>query len=232
MQKDFSFTFNNQEHDALIVSDDLSALPTFVLIHGGGTGSKERMHTYSGVLAKKGISMLSFDQSGAGKDKDNIKQSSLERRTNEAIYAITNFASKEPLVIAGSSMGGELAIRMLEHFPVKSLILLGPAIYDQAAFSLKFGEGFTEVIRTEGSWKNSRALPLLDQFTGKLLIIIGEHDEVIPPGVIEALDSHSRNASQKEIYRIPGCPHRYQEWLQNHPEELQKVAENVAAFSL
>ena len=232
MQKSFSFSVDDKEHDAVIIGKDLSVLPTFVLIHGGGAGSKERIYTYSSFLEEKGISMFAFDQSGAGKDKDNIKQSSLERRTSESIHAIKNFASKEPLVICGSSMGGEVVLRILAFFPVKSLILFCPAIYSSKAFSVKFGEGFTEVIREPDNWRHSAALPLLEKFEGKLLIIIGELDTVIPPGVIEALDKHSFNASKKEIYRIPGCPHRYQEWLTEHPGELQRVAEKVAEYSL
>lgn len=232
MQKAFSFNFEGQDHDAIIVGKDTSVPPTFVLIHGGGAGSKERIYTYVDFLEEKGISMLAFDQSGAGKDKDNIKQSSLERRTNESIYAIKNFASKEPLVVCGSSMGGEIALRMLAFFDVKSLVLFCPAIYSEKGFSVKFGEGLTEIIREPDSWKTSAALGLLEKFEGKLLIIIGELDTVIPPDVITALDAHSPNVSKKEIYRIPGCPHRYQEWLVEHSDELQKVAEKVAEYSL
>jgi pimeloyl-ACP methyl ester carboxylesterase len=232
MQKSFSFNFDGSNHDAIIIGKDHSILPTFVLIHGGGAGSKERIHTYSDFLAEKEITMLAFDQSGAGKDKDNIKQSSLEKRTKESIYAIENFASKEPLVICGSSMGGEIALRMLEFFSIKSLVLFCPAIYNEKAFHVKFGEGFTEIIREPNNWTQSAALPLLEKFEGKLLIIIGELDTVIPAGVIEALDQHSPNVSQKEIYRIPGCSHRYQEWLAEHPQELRKVAQKVVEYSL
>ncbi len=232
MQKEFKFNFEGQEHDAIIIGKDVSLPPTFVLIHGGGAGSKERIYTYSEFLEERGINMLAFDQSGAGKDKDNIKQSSLKRRTDESIYAIENFASKEPITVCGSSMGGEIALRMLASFDVKSLVLFCPAIYSERSFPVKFGEGFTEIIRELDSWKQSATLQLLEKFEGKLLLVIGELDTVIPPGVIEALDKHSPNVSKKEIYRIPGCPHRYQEWLAEHPSELQKVCEKVAEYSL
>ncbi len=232
MQKAFSFNFEGQDHDAVVIGKDISVSPIFVLIHGGGAGSKERIYTFSDLLEERGINMLAFDQSGAGKDKDNIKRSSLERRTNESNYAIKNFASKEPLVVCGSSMGGEIALRTLAFFDVKSLVLFCPAIYSEKAFPIKFGEGFTEIIREPDSWKTSAALGLLEKFEGKLLIIIGAFDTVIPSDVIDALDKHSPNVSKKEIHRIPGCPHRYQEWLAEHPNELQKVCEKVADYSL
>jgi pimeloyl-ACP methyl ester carboxylesterase len=232
MQKDFSFNVKGRTHDAIVIGKDLSVLPTFVLIHGGGAGSKERIHTYSEFLEDKGVNMLAFDQSGAGKDKDNILQSSLEQRTNESIYAIESFASKDPLVICGSSMGGEIALRLLRSFSVKSLILFCPAIYSDKAFSVKFGEGFTEIIREQDSWQQSAIFPYLKDFKGKLLIIVGELDSVIPPGVIEVLEKQSTNVSRKEVYKIPGCPHRYQEWLAEHPEELKKVCEKVAEYSM
>ncbi len=231
MQKDFSFSFEDQKHDTFIIGKDASALPTFILIHGGGMGSKERIYTYSDILEQAGITMLSFDQSGAGKDIDNLKKSSLEKRVKESIYAIEHFASKEPLVICGSSMGGEIALRTLEHFPIKSLILFCPAVYDKDAFSVKFGEGFSDIIRVQNSWKNATSLTMLEKFTGKLLIIIGELDTVIPTSVIEAIDLHSPNASRKEIYRIPGCPHKYQEFLSRHPDELQRVEQKVLDYA-
>ncbi len=231
MQRDFSFTFEGREHDACIITKDPAQVPNFVLIHGGG-GSKERIHTYASALAERGISMLAFDQSGAGKDKDNIKQSSLEQRTNESLYAIEKFAAKDPLVIFGLSMGGEIALRLLEKFEVKSLILLGPAVYDKRAYSIKFGEGFTDIIREEGSWKNTASFEMLEKFTGKLLILIGDSDTVIPPGVIDALDAHSPNVSKKEIYKIPGCPHACHDWFLEHPDELAKVMEKIIEYSL
>jgi pimeloyl-ACP methyl ester carboxylesterase len=233
MQKDFSFDFADKNHDAIVVTEDISIKPTFVLIHGSGSGSKERLYTYADVLSKKGISMLAFDQSGAGKDAANIKQSSLEARVEESKFAIEHFTDVGSLTICGSSMGGEIAIRMLDFFPIKNLILFCPAIYDAAAFKLRFGEGFTDVIRAPESWKKSYAPKLLEKFTGKLLIVIGEKDEVIPPGVIEILDEHSPNVSRKEILRIPGMGHyNYQAWLLEHPEMLQMMAEKFAEYAL
>ena len=233
MQKFFSFDFNGKNHDAIVIAEDLSTLPSFVLIHGSGSGSKERLLTYAETLSQRGISMLAFDQSGAGKDAEHIKQSSLQARVEESKYAIEHFAAKEDLTIYGSSMGGEVAIRMTEFFPIKTLILFCPAIYDEAAFGVKFGEGFTDIIRMSESWKKSHAPKLLEKFTGKLLIVIGEKDEVIPPGVIQILDEHSPNASKKEILRIPGMGHyHYQQWFLEHPEILQMVAEKFAEYVL
>lgn len=231
MQKSFSFDFKDKNHEAIIIAPDISTKPTFVLIHGA-TGSKELIHPYADALLEKGIATLAFDQSGTGKDAVNLKRSSLQARVEESKYAIENFAAKEPLIVRGSSMGGEIAIRMTEFFPVKSLILFCPAIYDEAAFGVTFGEGFSTIIAEPESWKKSAALDILEKFTGKLLIVIGEEDEVIPPGVIALLDAHSSSVSKKEIFRIPGCPHKYQKWLAEHSDVLEKVEQKVVEFSL
>ena len=231
MQRDFSFAFRRREHDALIIGKDPAQLATFVFVHGAG-GFKELINTYAAALEDRGISMLAFDQSGAGKDTDNMERSSLEQRTDESLCAIERYATKEPLVICGSSMGGEVAIRMLEKFEIKSLILFCPAIYDKRAYTVRFGGGFSDIIREPNSWRHAASLEMLEKFTGKLLIIIGELDAVIPQGVIDALDAHSSNVSQKEIYRIPGCPHRYHQWLSEHPEESEKVIQKVVEYSV
>jgi len=136
MKIKFSFIHNSNQHKACIIGKNTDVLPEFIFIHGAGTGTKERIHTFSDVLEDNGVTMLAFDQSGAGNDIQNLKQSSLEKRVTETIHAITEFASKEPLVVCGSSMGGEVALRMLEQFPVKTLILFLPSnIYPRRIFS-------------------------------------------------------------------------------------------------
>lgn len=232
MQKTFSFKLKDREHEAIILANDFSVQPSFVFIHGAGVGTKERIHTFSEVLLEHNISMFAFDQSGAGKDAPQLSQSSLEARTDEAKFAIGEFAATGGLTICGSSMGGEIAIRMLEFFPVKNLILFCPGIYDERAFPVRFDQGFTDIIRQPESWRNSYTFSLLRAFTGNLLIVIGSEDTVIPSAVIQSLDQAAVQTNRKEVMWIPGCPHGYQGWLAEHPDMSHVVAQKVLEFSV
>ena len=232
MQTEFLFSIDEKEHEALVISNNSAKKPSFVFIHGAGVGSKERIYTFSDYLEQNDVSMLSFDQSGAGKDAANLKHSSLEDRTKESKFVIEEFASEDALTVCGSSMGGEIAVRMLEFFPVKNLILFCPGIYDEAAFTVRFDQGFTDIIRQPESWRQSRAFSLLQSFSGNLLVVIGSEDAVIPPAVIDRIEESAMYARKKEILRIPGCPHAYQTWLTEHPEWSDHVAKKVLEFSV
>ena len=94
---------------------------------------------------------------------------------------------------------------------------------------IPFDAGFTEIIRTEKSWLNTDVLTLLATFTGKLLIIIGEKDEIIPMGVITLIMQHTNKVSKKELYIIPGCPHKINTWILDY-ELLKRLKQNLTKY--
>ena len=71
-----------------------------------------------------------FDFSGHGESSRELKKDCLEKRVHEAKSVMHQFCSEEkPLIICGSSMGGFIAIKLLEFFKISTLILLCPALY-------------------------------------------------------------------------------------------------------
>jgi len=231
--RQFIIDINGQPPDAMVLAKDPASIrkPDFVYLHGAGMGTMDRIFSFCDELVDSGHSILAFNHSGAGRDAANLHQSSLRQRVEEARFVIGQYADTSNLTVCGSSMGGYVALKMLELFPVKNLILFCPGIFDAAAFSVPFDDRFSQIIRQPESWRRTDALQPLEQFTGKLLVVIGEEDAVIPPGVIELIDQHSPKASRKQILRLPGCPHKIQDWLLSHPEEQRLVGETVAQFS-
>lgn len=202
----------------------------WVYIHGAGKlGLLE--FPYSAEFERKGFSVLNFHFSGCGQSSGNFENSSLSKRVAEARAMIESHVDSENFKICAASMGGHIALRMLQYFQPKSLILFCPAIYDRDAFELPFGSGFSQAIRKPFSWKNSETLELLRNFNGQLLIFIGSDDQVIPKGVIELLDHNSPNASPKEIITLSGCPHNIYLWLEQHPQQRQTVINKILDFS-
>lgn len=210
----------------IILRTDPVKLPDFVFLHGAGTGNYTRVFGMAPALIENGHSILAFDFSGHGKSSGILKESSLQKRTDEAVSMIQEFASREsPLTICGSSMGGYIALKMLAYFPerIRNLVLFCPGVYDRRAFDLRFNSGFTEQIRVPDSWKNSDVFALLDHFKGNLAVFIGEKDQVIPPAVIDLIDLHAANTAKKQIVRIPDGPHLIHGWLLEHPDLLDRV---------
>jgi pimeloyl-ACP methyl ester carboxylesterase len=216
---------------SIISKDDVTTPPKFVFLHGAGTGIKEGVHSISSPIVNNGINILTLDFSGHGESTGNLKQSSLEKRVNEAKEVIDKFTTKHSLIICGVSMGGFVAIKMLDLYKVDTLILFCPALYDSKAYHISFDQGFTEIIRATESWRNTDVLNLLENFRGNLLIVVGEKDEVIPPGVIDLIIRHSSNAKNKELYIIPGCPHKILTWILSQEEKLIKLHQKIMEFS-
>ncbi len=232
MLKKVNFKVDDQSFEGMIVAKDFSTKSNFVFLHGAGLGNKERVLSFAEYLVDRGVSIVTFDQSGAGKDAANLKASSLAKRALESKAAIERFADQDSLTVCGSSMGGYIALKMLEYFDVKNLVLFCPAIYASKAYNVPFGDGFTETIRQPESWRDSDVLYNLEQFKGSLLIIIGEKDDVIPPGVIDLIYSHASKAAKREIIRIPEAPHKIHVWLGDHPDIALQIANKISEYIL
>ncbi len=151
-------------------------LTSFVFFHGAGVGKKELICNVAQSVIEQGKNILTFDFSGHGSSSGELKKSSLKKRVEEAQMAIKSYAINKPLTLCGASMGGYIAIKILEIYPVDTLILFCPALYDRNAYDAQFDQGFTQIIRTYESWRNTDVLQTLENFTGKLLIIMGQND--------------------------------------------------------
>lgn len=231
IKKDFSVCVNDEIIAATILSKNSnSSLPRFIFLHGAGAGNKEKVHNIAFPIINLGINILTLDFSGHGESTGDLKKSSLQKRVNEAKTVINTFASKEPLVICGFSMGGYVAIKLLDLYKIDTIVLFCPALYDKKAYSVSFDNGFTEIIRATESWRKTDAITSLEKFTGNLLIVIGESDEIIPSGVIELIVRHTPNAKKKEVYIIPNCPHRINTWIEGKKIELEKLHQKIIEY--
>jgi pimeloyl-ACP methyl ester carboxylesterase len=97
-------------------------------------------------------------------------------------------------------------------------------MYTADGYAVPFNAAFTEIIRRPNSWEGSDAWALLARFTGRLLIIAGENDAVIPPGVIRKIYDSARHAKERTLYVAPGASHLIITDLRARaPEQLDRV---------
>jgi pimeloyl-ACP methyl ester carboxylesterase len=84
-----------------------------------------------------------------------------------------------------------------------------------------FGPNFSRLIRRPNSWQDSDAWDTIGRFTGRLLIVTAELDNVIPPAVPPKLLSSATRAATKKLITIPGCPHATLPFLNNPANHRQ-----------
>ena len=177
-----------------------------ILLHGAGKSSRLTFSRLRKYLYFHGFSSASFDFVGHGGTGGNIQETTLHGRSDQAAMVIKHMC-QEPLTVIAASMGSYNAIKLTEHFRVKHLILLVPAVYTPQVYDISFGPEFSAIIRKHQSWKDSDAFDIISRFGGTLTIVAAEFDDVIPAKLIEQLYASATSAENRILYRVPNSNH-------------------------
>lgn len=177
-----------------------------IVLHGAGSSSRSVFTRLRQSLNAHNIPSVSFDFIGHGETGGELLGSSLRERTEQA-QAVIKHTCVEPLTLIAVSMSGHTAIKLTQVFSVNNLILLVPAVYSQRAYDLQFGPDFSAAIRTLDSWRESDAFEILSRFTGNLVIIAAEFDDVIPREIVEQIYSSAERAANRTLHVVPGSRH-------------------------
>lgn len=195
--------------------------------HGGGESTSVRYAPFQSAKTDFGQSIASFaiDFRGCGQSEGEFEAGSLVNRLRDAEAALKVFIDKSKLpesniYLWGSSMGGHLACRLVEKYPnIRGLILQSAAAYSSESETLPLNAKFTQVITQPNNWVDSLAFTALEHFTGKTLVIYGEHDTVIPQGVQQKYQTIALAHGGRSIL-IPNSTHT----LLNPQTNLQRLA--------
>ena len=212
--------------DHKIIGDVLSIAdtPPVLILHGAGNSNRGRFHLLREQLYAKGISSAAFDFIGHGDTGGDLKQSSLSSRTHQACRVIDSLNLQQPFSIIGASMSAYTSVKLLQHYQIKTLILLVPAMYTSLAYSVPFNGGFSSIIRQPQSWVRSDAWRILADYTGRLLIVAGENDPIIPRDVIKRIYDSAVNAAERQLYCAPNASHFvFTDLRANDPQEFDHV---------
>jgi uncharacterized protein len=193
----------------MLVGDVLTGQepPRLLMLHGAGQSNRGRFHQLREHFLARGIGTVAFDCIGHGETGGDLKQDSLQSRSGQACAVIEALSLPQPFSVLAGSMGGYTAVTLLPRYDISNLILIGPAMYAAEAYAVPFNAGFTEIIRRPDSWESSDAWGLLSRFTGRLLLVAGERDTVIPPGVIRNIYEAAREAKERTLFVAPGASH-------------------------
>jgi uncharacterized protein len=174
----------------LITPDEIRKPAGIYLLHGAGRETNlERFTLMQEYLAKRGVCSFAIDFRGCGGSEGEFESGSIDNRLADAACGLDFFRNsdtfdKNGLTILGASMGGHIAIRLLEKNDwVKAIILQCAAAYGLETEDKLLNNTFTNAIKKEQNWENSPAFNILNNFPGKVYTFYGENDEVIPPDI-------------------------------------------------
>ena len=198
--------------------------------------------------ATRGIGCLRFDYSGTGSSGGEFGEGTLHRWLEEAVAAI-DLLTEGPLIVAGSSMGGWLALHAALKRQSRVKALLG------IAAAPDFTDwGYTpeqkEALRRDGKieqpnpygpepsvtwlgfWESGAAHRLLHNpidLTIPIRLVHGEQDEDVPMGVAIKLMADLRS-SDVQLRLIKNSKHRLSEPHEIHAilVELHGLMERIA----
>lgn len=198
-----------------------------LFLHGAGTSTRRLFDPLREELWNNKIQSLAFDFVGHGETGGCLQSSSLIHRFTQTCCVIETMQLKEPFSVIAESMSGYTAIKLLEKYQVENLILIVPAVYHAASYTIPFNQGFSEIIRKPKSWFHSDAWEILQKFQGKLLICFAENDHVIPKEIIEKLYDSAKGAKNKKLHLIQGSPHKTWEYLADNKFEEERLFTQV-----
>ncbi len=202
-------------------------------VHGGGLRGRSGFISIRKALATQGVTTYAFDFVGHGDTKGDKAFSSLEKKVEQVLEIIKRVAFKYPITVIASSMGGYIALKAGESCEIDNLILIAPAVYTKDAFSIPFGDDFSSIIRVPFSWEKTDAFEVVSFFTGKLLLLEAEKDQVIPKDVVRRIYDSAHVSRRKKYCTFKGATHPLTDWLSCHPEDFKvAIAEIVNSFDV
>lgn len=225
---DYHFTSLNRSISASkSVNKPLEAL----FLHGAGKATRQRSKWIAEFLDINNIGPLSFDFIGHGETGGTMQGTTIAMRKTQAESAILQL--DKHTAIFGFSMGGHVAIDLACEQKFDNLILFCPAIYPDNAQDIPFGNNFSEAIRKPNAWRDSSLFQKLHDYEGRILIIIGSGDTVIPDDLPESIQSAAMSAKSVNIHRVRGADHYLLKFLvdntQDKNEVLRLVHETIRA---
>lgn len=218
----FTLPFEDLTLSGATIGADAAHPPVLMSLHGGGAARHTGVHYLMQALAEAGWPGVAFDFSGHGGSGGSVEGSGLGHRVAQARAVAGHLALRPPLALIGTSMGGHIACRLIEHFRPPALVLFCPAAYSAEAETVPFGPAFQQVLRGTTDFHASPAFDALETFEGRLLVVFGDDDTVIPPAVQQQYAERARQARSVEVIRLPGAPHRLHGWLDTAAQAGQR----------
>ena len=177
-----------------------------LLVLHGADSSKESHFDFARRARAAGWCVLCFDQRGHGESEGALGAGVLDDLATMA----GELPAGLPLALRGSSMGGYLAIVGAARVGARAVVAICPAPADGLVRGLRAGRfGFrADRPALEALLSEHDDLQVVSTYTGALLLLHAEGDEVVPYQHSVALDAAADRASPRRLVLVPGGHHR------------------------
>lgn len=193
-------------------------LPGVLFVHGWG-GSQEHDLSRAREAAALGCVCLTFDLRGhraraASRDTVTRPQNLQDLCAAYDWLVQQPHVDRDAIALVGISYGGYLAALLSQSRPVRWLALRTPAIYldkdwDAPKRQLNADPELAGYRRRPLAVDQNRALQACARFTGDVLLVEAEHDEIIPRQVIDNYAGAFSSARSMTRRLIRGASHAF-----------------------
>jgi pimeloyl-ACP methyl ester carboxylesterase len=219
--------------------------PTIVFLPGYASDMEGTKALALDAFAQShGLAMLRFDYSGTGSSEGRFEDGTLGGWLDEALFMLDHL-TEGPVILAGSSMGGWIALHVALHRPERIAALVGiaaapdftdwgygedqkAAIRESGRLELPNPYGPEPHLITRGFWQSGEALRLLHApiaIDCPVRLIHGDADTVVPLAIALKLLEKLRSADV-QLTVIKGGEHRL-----SKPNELDAIMRAVATLT-
>jgi len=169
-----------------------SNIPGVLFVHGWG-GAQSYDLSRARMIAGLGCVCLTFDLRGHGATQEERQRVTREDNLLDLVSAYDRLVQhaaidRRAIAVIGCSYGAYLATLLTTLRPVRWLALQAPALYRDTHWALPKYEldpqDLASYRRTSITPAHNRALAACEQFTGDVLVVESEHDELVPHATI------------------------------------------------
>jgi|SRR6185369_9624665 len=182
---------------SLFVPEQVRAKNSAILFIHGWASSEQPYLVRAKALTKLGYICLTFSMRGSGKSEGDIKQQTRQDFLSDCVAAYDFLVKqkgvdKDAISIVGASFGAYLGALVSKERPVKNLAFRVPANYLDETFTdpqfhFSGDNSFTHLhpLFKALAAEQTIALKALSNFSGNVLVIESENDEIIPHQIIQ-----------------------------------------------
>lgn len=192
-----------------------SKVPGVLFLHGWG-GSQEQDLKKAADIAALGCVCLTFDMRGHARWESHRETVTRDDNLRDVLAAYDELVRQpgvdvSAIAVVGSSYGGYLATILTTLRPVRWLALRVPALYRDGDWhrpKAKLDRSDLMLYRASPvPADDNRALRACARFTGDVLIVESEHDEIIPHATIASFVAAFPTAHSLTYRIVAGADH-------------------------
>ncbi|MDR3369386.1 alpha/beta fold hydrolase [Rhodoferax sp.] len=205
--------------------------PVAVILHGGGTSSAVGFQELRAFLHARQVATVAFDAIGHGCTGGAQLGTNLEDRVEQVVTVVRHLdLPTSATSLIGFSMGAYVAVKAASELGIPRLGLAIPAAYATRAYRVPFGPRFTEILRTPASWAHSDAFDLVAAYSGHLLVISADADQVVPPEIPAKYILVAKSSASKRHHIVRAAGHNLSEHYARVPDARDAAYAEIACL--